>query len=150
MLTEQQVKIAIDETLTMAEASSKCKVHYATFKKYAIMYNLWNPNPGGRGKLKPKEDGKDKYALSDILSGKYPHYSSHKLKLRLIKEGIKEDKCEICGIVEWNDEWISMHLDHIDGNHYNHSLENLRVLCPNCHSQTETYAGKKKKASVTE
>lgn len=150
MLTEQEVRTAVENTFSMAEASSKCNVHYATFKKYAVRYNLWNPNPAGKGKSKPKEDGKDKYALSDILSGKYPHYSSHKLKLRLIKQGLKEDKCEVCEIVQWNGKLISMHLDHINGNHYDHSIENLRILCPNCHSQTETYAGKKKKALVTE
>ena len=56
-----------------------------------------------------------------------------------IKEGIKENKCDICEITEWNGKPISMQLDHIDGNSHNHKLENLRMICPNCHTQTENW-----------
>lgn len=91
-----------------------------------------------------------KYDLQDILSGKYPYYSSYNLAKRLVKEGIKEYKCEICGISEWNDKPISLQLDHKDGNHQNNCLENLRLLCPNCHSQTDTYAGKSSKRKQEE
>lgn len=52
-------------------------------------------------------------------------------------------KCSECGISnEWNNKSLSLHLDHIDGNSDNDSLDNLRLLCPNCHSQTETYGSK--------
>lgn len=56
---------------------------------------------------------------------------------------MKEYKCEGCGIVDWNGKPISLQLDHIDGCPTNHLLENLRLLCPNCHSQTPTYGSKK-------
>lgn len=61
-------------------------------------------------------------------------------------------KCGICGISEWQDEPITLQLDHIDGVHRNNRLSNLRLLCPNCHSQTETYAGRNlwQKTSVTD
>jgi 5-methylcytosine-specific restriction endonuclease McrA len=85
-----------------------------------------------------------KIPTNEILEGKHPYYQTLKLKKRLIKEGIKENKCEICGITEWNSKTISMQLDHIDGNSHNHKLDNLRMTCPNCHSQTETYCGKNK------
>lgn len=55
---------------------------------------------------------------------------------------MKEYKCEICGITEWNKKHISLVLHHKDGNHSNNDINNLQVLCPNCHSQTDTYAGK--------
>lgn len=54
-------------------------------------------------------------------------------------------KCKICGIKEWMSKEITLHFDHIDGNKKNESRDNLRFLCPNCHSQTDTYCGKKQK-----
>jgi len=66
------------------------------------------------------------------------------VKKRLIKEGLKENKCDICGITEWNNKELSMQLDHIDGDSHNHKFDNLRMVCPNCHSQTHTYCGKNK------
>ena len=53
-----------------------------------------------------------------------------------------EYKCAICGIFEWNKTPLKLHLDHINGNNRDYRFENLRFLCPNCHSQTETYCGK--------
>jgi Zn finger protein HypA/HybF involved in hydrogenase expression len=88
--------------------------------------------------------GAKKIELNEILEGAHPTYQTLKLKKRLIKEKVLEYKCVSCGISEWNDKEISLHLDHIDGNNHNHKLENLRLLCPNCHSQTETWCGKNK------
>lgn len=51
----------------------------------------------------------------------------------------QEGKCLICGIQTWNGKSITFHLDHIDGNRKNNSRKNLRLICPNCHSQTDTY-----------
>lgn len=59
---------------------------------------------------------------------------SHTLKLRLIKEGIKKEVCEECGLKEWLGLPIPLELDHINNNHWDNRLENLKILCPNCHS----------------
>lgn len=67
------------------------------------------------------------------------------LRKFLIKFGIKEHRCEKCNNIEWNGELIPLEVDHIDGNHENNELSNLRFLCPNCHAQTETYCSKNKK-----
>lgn len=77
----------------------------------------------------------------DILSGKAKFQTSKLLK-RLVKEGYKENKCEICGVTEWQGKALTMNLHHIDGDRNNNSLDNLQVLCPNCHSQTHNFAGK--------
>jgi 5-methylcytosine-specific restriction endonuclease McrA len=53
------------------------------------------------------------------------------------------NKCNECGIDNfWNNKELNLHLDHIDGDRKNNSIENFRLLCPNCHSQTQTYAGR--------
>jgi hypothetical protein len=80
--------------------------------------------------------------LEDIFSGKYPEYTPLHLKHKLIKHGYKKNKCEICGIECWNNKLLSFELDHINGNSRDHRLENLRIVCPNCHSQTETFKGR--------
>ena len=85
-----------------------------------------------------------KFDLEDILNGLHPQYPTVKLKTRLIKENKLEYKCHICSVYEWNSKKIVLHLDHIDGNSKNHNLSNLRLLCPNCHSQTDTWCGKNK------
>lgn len=86
-----------------------------------------------------------KIPLNEILVENSTYNSTHKLKLRLVKEGLLEYKChnEKCNIVDsWNGEKISLQLDHINGVRNDNRLKNLRLLCPNCHSQTNTYAGK--------
>lgn len=77
-----------------------------------------------------------------LVEGRYT--ASHGLKLRLLKEGLKEHKCEICQLTEWNGLPIPIELDHINGKNDDNRLENLRILCPNCHARTPTHAGKNK------
>ena len=71
-------------------------------------------------------------------------YNRTKLKDRLIQEGIKDYKCECCGISEWMDKPISLQLHHLNGIHNDNRLSNLQLLCPNCHSQTENFGTKGK------
>ena len=85
-----------------------------------------------------------KIPIQEILNGMHPYYQTFKLNKRLLKEKIFKNECSICGISEWNNKKISMQLDHINGDSSDHKKENLRFLCPNCHSQTETYCGKNK------
>lgn len=82
--------------------------------------------------------------LKDILVENSSYKNTNRLKDRLIKEGIKKYKCENpeCGLSEWHGKPISLQLHHINGNHHDNRLENLQLLCPNCHSQTENYAGR--------
>lgn len=68
--------------------------------------------------------------------------SSHGLRQRLILEGLKLAQCEVCMGTRWNGKPIPLELDHVDGDRANNLLENLRLLCPNCHALTPTYRGR--------
>lgn len=85
-----------------------------------------------------------KKSLDDILVENSEYKNATTLKNRLVKEGIKENKCENpeCGICEWHGRPISLQIHHINGVHSDNRLENILLLCPNCHAQTDTYAGK--------
>lgn len=83
--------------------------------------------------------------LVDILK-ENSYYQSYKLKRRLLKEGIKDYRCEECGLTEWNGQTIPLELHHINGVNNDNRLENIKLLCPNCHALTETYRGLNKSA----
>ena len=68
--------------------------------------------------------------------------STYKLKNKLLEYGIKQCKCEKCGLSEWLGVQIPLELHHIDGDTYNNNIENLEILCPNCHALTEYYRGR--------
>jgi Zn finger protein HypA/HybF involved in hydrogenase expression len=87
----------------------------------------------------------EKTPLLDVLT-KNSKYSRGRLKRRLISENILENKCSNCGIGNsWQGNPLTLQLDHINGVSDDNTLSNLRLLCPNCHSQTETFAGKSTK-----
>lgn len=83
-----------------------------------------------------------KISLEDILVENSTYTNNLSLKRRLINEGFKELKCERCGLIEWQGYPIPLQLHHKNGIHTDNRLLNLEILCPNCHSLTDTYAGK--------
>ena len=94
-----------------------------------------------------KNCGPKNKPLEDYLV-KNSSISSNHLKLRLIKAGVLEYKCKRCGIDQWLNNKLVLQLDHINGDHYDNRIENLRLLCPNCHSQTPTFNVGNKKMSL--
>jgi 5-methylcytosine-specific restriction endonuclease McrA len=79
--------------------------------------------------------------LSEILRPGRAHNSAN-LKRRLINENIFAATCVVCGLADWMGTSIPLELDHIDGVRDNNSIENLRLICPNCHAHTPTYRGR--------
>lgn len=84
------------------------------------------------------------YPIESYLSNER-EIKSDTLKKRLISLGMKKKICEECGILDWNGKYLSFELHHIDGNHYNNNLDNLRMLCPNCHYTTHNLQREQKK-----
>lgn len=140
---EEFIKI-FNAAPSVLQAAKNLNMSYGSCKKLAKKFCVFQTNPGGKGISKPS---KIKIPLEDILSNKVP-YQTFKLKNRLYREGFKQNKCEICGINEWNGKTIQCQLDHIDGDCYNNNLENLRIICPNCYSQTDTFCSKNRKKLV--
>jgi 5-methylcytosine-specific restriction endonuclease McrA len=141
-VTIEELRYAIDNSTSMAEAATKLKLHFSTFKGYAIKCGLYVTNQGGKGTSKNRRPD---ISLEEILDGKHPQFQTYKLKHRLYKQGLKKNECEECGITSWNGKEIQCELDHIDGDRTNHRFNNLKILCPNCHSQTDTFRFKRGK-----
>lgn len=119
--------------------------NYATLKNKIKKFDIDVSHFTGKGwniglKFKPYK----KYKLDEILKENFP-YNTTTLKNRLIDEGLKEWKCEECKRTEWNGKPIALELHHINGDRNDNRIENIQLLCPNCHAQTDAYRGKNTK-----
>lgn len=151
--TREEFTIAWLGSRTIGEVAKKLgRNHsgggYVVLKAAAGQLNLsdahmidYGTNPG------PRYNHVKFIPLSTILVEYSSYTSIARLKIRLLREKLLEARCyaEDCGLTEWKGRPISLQLDHVNGNNYDHRLENIRLLCPNCHSQTETFAGKNKR-----
>lgn len=107
-------------------------------KKYSINISHFNGHAWNKGKkCKPFY----KRSLEELLV-ENSDVSSVSLKKRLIKAGLKEEKCERCDNKIWNGLKIPLELEHSNGNNTDNRIENLKLLCPNCHAQTPFYRGR--------
>lgn len=123
-----------------------------------------NPNPKGnkftKETAKTASSGKNFTAIAKLASSRKLNdadvfvenssYARHNLKARIIKQNLLTYKCVCCGNKgEHNGKPLVLQLDHINGINNDHRLENLRFLCPNCHTQQETYAAKNIKKNIS-
>lgn len=98
----------------------------------------YSGNQSGKGTSK---SNKDYMPLEEYLKNSQD-IQSNKVRLKLLREGYKEHKCENCGLTEWLEQPIPLELHHKDGNRNNNEIENYQLLCPNCHAFTDSYRGK--------
>jgi 5-methylcytosine-specific restriction endonuclease McrA len=140
-VSDDEIIIAATNHLSATSAAASLGIQYGTFRKHATRLGVFRTNQSGIGISKPISD-KRKIPLNEILEGKHPQYQSNKLRKRLLEANIKEHRCEVCGITEWCGHPVPLELDHIDGVRENHILSNIRLVCSNCHAQTDTFRGK--------
>ena len=133
-ITKEYFIETCNNSQSMTQAAIKLGLHFNTFKKYAIEYECYKTNQSGKG-IKKNIGSRVNFNEIKTRAG---------VRKRILKENTIENKCNECGILEWQGQKLSLHLDHINGDRWDHRIENLRFLCPNCHSLTETYTGKNK------
>lgn len=147
--SNEQFIEAIKNSFSIAQVFETLKLipaggNYKSFYKIVEELKIDTSHFTGQAHLKGKSHTwTHKTPLKDILVKK-SFYKTSELKNRLIKEMGWENKCSIleCGVNSWLGKELVLHLDHINGINTDNRIENLRLLCPNCHSQTATYCAK--------
>ncbi len=116
--------------------------NYRTAKKYISAYALNISHfLGQRYRFGKTGANRILRETSSLLIRNSPMGSKH-IKTRVLRENLLIYKCADCGISDWKGKKLVLQLDHINGVNDDHRLENLQLLCPNCHSQTDTYCGR--------
>ena len=129
---------------------AEAKAAMAKAQKLIAEYNIDTSHFRGQGwnvglKFKPTHAK----SLSEILVNG-SSFQSYKLKNRLFKECLKEKRCENCGRTTWLGHEIPLEIHHKNGDSRDNRLENLEILCPNCHALTDSYRGKNNKSATGE
>jgi len=147
--TEQELVDAVRESSSLSEVARRLGYNtsggiHRFLKAHIVRRDLDTSHFTGQAWANGKRfPGRRARSLEEILTDRST-YHSWKLKKRLLAAGLLEPRCARCGLDEWQGQRIVLELDHVNGAHTDNRLENLRLLCPNCHSLTETYAGRQR------
>lgn len=147
--TDEQFIEAVKTSLSYAEVLRKIGLkaagsNYDTVKRKISELNLDTSHMTGKvwnqgERYRPIKEARP---LSEVLVEHSTWVNTNNLRLRLLKEGVKEHKCECCGSTEWMGEPIALELHHVNGIKDDLRIENLQILCPNCHAFTDNYRGR--------
>lgn len=109
-------------------------------RRFGFSRNAWY-DAVNRGVIEPRPTRTPTSSILVNGSG----YNRYHVKMRLLSEGVKLERCERCGVTDWEGHALCFELHHINGNGRDNRIENLQLLCPNCHSQTDTWGGRNKR-----
>lgn len=147
--TDEQFIEAVNNSLSYAQVIEKLGLkatggNYDTVKRKIQELNLDISHITGKGWNQGKRFHKIILSrkLSEVLVEHSTWITTSHLRERLLKEGLKEYKCECCNRTEWLGKPIKLELHHINGVKDDLRIENLQILCPNCHAYTDNYRGK--------
>lgn len=134
-IDEVEAKKIINNSDSLSEAATILNISRQTITRYIEKYNIdISHMRGARGRDRP---------LSEIFVEESPKRTNQTLKRYILKYGLIDYVCSICSLEDrWMENPLTLQLDHINGIPTDNRIENLRFLCPNCHSQTETYCGR--------
>lgn len=149
--TKTQLKEAVEKSFSYRQVLIKLGLreaggNYYQLKKYLTHYKFDTSHFRGYAWNKGFKIPREAVIPLEAILVKQSSFQTFKLKKRLFAVGLKAQNCEECGWAKkTEDGYLPLELDHINGDHSDHRLENLRVLCPNCHSLKPTYRGRKNK-----
>lgn len=154
--TNEELIEAVKKSFSIAGVCRELNIravggNYKTLKARFKELNIDTSHFTGQGwnvglKFRPQKER----PLEEILVKNSSYKNTVSLKKRLLKSNIKEYKCECCGNTEWLGKPITLELHHINGDNTDHRLENLQLLCPNCHAFTDNYRGKNLQSALSE
>lgn len=148
--SKEKLREALETSRSIRQALEKVGLvpaggNYATAHQLIKDLNMDTSHMRGQGWSRGIPSGipaPNKIPLEEILVKDSTYTNSHRIKKRLIDIGLKEATCEACRLSEWKGRPIALELNHINGDRFDHRLDNLQLLCPNCHAQTPYYRGK--------
>ena len=149
-ISEKDFRNAVESSCSKAEVIKKAGLNPAgaNYRAFDILIQKGNIDTShftGQAHLKGKNHNwAPKSDLKDILV-KDSTYQSNKLRKRLINEKVLDERCNRCYNTSWMGTKMPLELEHMNGDKFDNRLENLELLCPNCHAQTSTYRGKNMK-----
>lgn len=150
-LTDQEFSDLVKSSLNISEVLFKLGYTtkgnswgYSQVRQRMTDLNLSGKDFKGKSAVISFNEQKKELSYDDLFKENGKH-NRNVIRRRIIRDNLLPYKCAICGCKEWQGKTLSLELDHINGINNDNRLENLRFLCPNCHSQTTTYGSRNQK-----